>query len=430
MTAIRAEELLGRKVSRFNGVRSKRSSSDYSLRQCLGEVRGTKHKALVEKIRNASRKTERDALKKKLPCISLSGAGNRNDKKDIIEPHFEHSGLLQMDFDLKDNNSMNAEIMSLNLKNDKHVVAYFLSPSGGIKAVVPIHQSVETHKQSFKSACNYFHQKYGMVADEKPKNHRSLCFLSYDPDAFVCNDMVTMFEPNSNIQVEGNTVTQTRSNTVTQLHRNAEEYKQGSGLERLKHKRSIKDRVEKWKDAPSTPHELVELWNMFIDRRYKPNLGERNKILCEFIPFAHKRMSKSCAMELALVMREVWDCVCTDPIDQHMREAESLWMGCENTFIGELTPIECEYYDELRGSLEYLQPCFRICRDLAFYEDEKTEIGDFFLSCRELGLRLGVTHKTASIYLQELVECEIIKVISTGRMTNRRASEYHWMLMP
>ena len=328
------------------------------------------------------------------------------------------------------NNSMNAEEMSLNLKNDKHVVAYFLSPSGGIKAVVPIHQSVETHKQSFKSACNYFYQKYGMVADEKSKNHRSLCFLSYDPDAFVCNDMVTMFEPNSNIQVEGNTVTQTRSNAVTQVHRNAEEYKQVSGLERLRHKKSIQDKVDKWKDAPSTPPELVELWNMFINQRYKPNLGERNKILCEFIPFAHKRMAKSCAMELAIVMREVWDCVCTDPIDQHMREAESLWMGCENTFIGELTPIECEYYDELRGSLEYLQPCFRICRDLAFYEDEKIEIGDFFLSCRELGLRLGVTHKTASLYLQELVECEIIKVINIGRMISRRASEYHWMLMP
>ena len=147
MTAIRAEELLGRKVSRFNSVISKKRFSNYSLRQCLGEVRGANHKALVVKIRNASSKIERDALKKKLPCISLSGVGNRKDKKDIIEPHFEHSGLLQMDFDLKDNNSMNAEIMSLNLKNDKHVVAYFLSPSGGIKAVVPIHQSVETHKQ-------------------------------------------------------------------------------------------------------------------------------------------------------------------------------------------------------------------------------------------------------------------------------------------
>jgi DNA-binding transcriptional regulator YhcF (GntR family) len=67
---------------------------------------------------------------------------------------------------------------------------------------------------------------------------------------------------------------------------------------------------------------------------------------------------------------------------------------------------------------------------LAFYEDKTTEIGDFFLSCRELGLRLGVAHKTASIYLQELVECKIIKVISIGRMINGRASEYHWMLMP
>ena len=40
MKAIRAEELLDRKISRFNSVRSKTSSSDYSLREFLSEVQG------------------------------------------------------------------------------------------------------------------------------------------------------------------------------------------------------------------------------------------------------------------------------------------------------------------------------------------------------------------------------------------------------
>jgi len=139
-------------------------------------------------------------------------------------------------------------------------------------------------------------------------------------------------------------------------------------------------------------------------------------------------MSKFCAMEIALIMRKVWDCVSSDPINQHMREAESLWIGCEKTFVSQLNPIESEYYYELRGSFEYLQPCFRICRDLAYYENEKTKIGELFLSCRELGVRLGVSHKTASLYLKELVEYEIIKVVSLGRMKNRKATKFDWML--
>ena len=130
----------------------------------------------------------------------------------------------------------------------------------------------------------------------------------------------------------------------------------------------------------------------------------------------------------AEVMREVWDCVCTDPMDQHMREAESLWAGCENTFMQELNECELELYQLFDGSMEYLRSPFRICRDLAFYNEGKTDTGKFFLGCRDLGTRLGINHKTASKYLLELVNYEIIKVVSAGRMIKRQASEYEWML--
>lgn len=428
MSAIRAEELLDRKISRFNSVRSKTSSSDYSLREFLGEVRGAQHKVLVQQIREESCEKKQKALKTSLPGVTLSGVGNRKSKDALTEPNFEHSGLLQIDFDNADNPDLDVEAMVQKLKKDTHVLVLFLSPRSGIKVIVPIPQSVDQHKVSFNVASSHFQQTYGLVADEAPKNHRSLCFLSYDPHAFVRDGLVLVFVPDSSLQIQGNTVTQTHSDAVTQIRSNSEEYKQIRGIERLRHDKQIEDKVQKWISDPRTPPELIQLWEL-VRRRFKPNLGERNKILCEFIPFAHRRMSRKCAMGLARVMREVWDCVCTDPMDQHMREAESLWEGCENTFANELNAEEFEFYNEFSGSMEFLHSPFRICRDLAFYDEGKTETGKFFLGCRELGIRLGVSHKTASEYLNKLEGYEIIEVLSKGRMIGRQATEFKWLLI-
>jgi DNA-binding transcriptional regulator YhcF (GntR family) len=77
--------------------------------------------------------------------------------------------------------------------------------------------------------------------------------------------------------------------------------------------------------------------------------------------------------------------------------------------------------------LEFLHSPFRICRDLVFYDEGKTETGKFFLNCRELGLQLGVSHKTASEYLNKLEEYEIIEVLSKGRMIGCQATEFKWL---
>ena len=102
--------------------------------------------------------------------------------------------------------------------------------------------------------------------------------------------------------------------------------------------------------------------------------------------------------------------------------------ACKNTFMQELNECELELYNLFDGSMEYLRSPFRICRDLAFYNEGKTDTGKFFLGCRDLGTRLGINHKTASKYLLELVNYEIIKMVSAGRMIKRQASEYEWML--
>ena len=70
MTAIRAEELLNRKVGRFCNHKALQWISDPSLKQVLGEVRGPHWKELVNEIRvveskidNASSSEEKKELK-------------------------------------------------------------------------------------------------------------------------------------------------------------------------------------------------------------------------------------------------------------------------------------------------------------------------------------------------------------------------------
>ena len=205
-----------------------------------------------------------------------------------------------MDFDNLDNPELDVEAMLKELKKDTHLLALFLSPRGGIKAVVPIPQSVDQHRDSFEIASAYFRQTYGLVADEAPKNHRSLCFLSHDPHAFVRDDLVQMFVPDSSLQLQGNTVTQTHSNAVTQIRSNSEEYKDMGVVERVKRTKETKDKVERWINDPTTPPELIRLWELYVNRRFSPNLNERNKVLCEFIPFAHRRLSRERTMETGI----------------------------------------------------------------------------------------------------------------------------------
>ena len=63
MKAIRAEELLDRKISRFNGIKVTNRSSELLAQKYLGEVRGTKHENAIAKIRNESCVDKQKVLK-------------------------------------------------------------------------------------------------------------------------------------------------------------------------------------------------------------------------------------------------------------------------------------------------------------------------------------------------------------------------------
>ena len=94
---------------------------------------------------------------------------------------------------------------------------------------------------------------------------------------------------------------------------------------------------------------------------------------------------------------------------------------------GSLNAEEKEIYEELD---DRRRSAFRICRGLAFYEDSKTKRGDFFLSCRDFGNRIGVSYKYASRLLNEFaIDFDIIKEEERGVLEGRKATRYKWMFI-
>ena len=152
------------------------------LWKCLERIRTGKSQELLDKIRGAESKEVADKLKQKLPCIVFSGEFKERNKDGLIT----HSGLMVVDFDKYPNNDVMIKHL-LELKQNKHFVTLFISPSGkGIKGVVKIPVSDKiTHEKYFKAFNSEFQYNY---FDKSNCNVDRVCFESFDPDIYINYD--------------------------------------------------------------------------------------------------------------------------------------------------------------------------------------------------------------------------------------------------
>ena len=435
MTAIRAEELLKRKVGRFFTHFANKWSSNPSLNNVLVEVRGSHWKSKVEEIRQLEAKinsdisethskelkTKKRKLKSELPAVMISGVGDRKSSARKTEPSFDHSGLLQIDLDIKDHPNLSSQEMLETLMSDRHVVACFLSPSGGVKGICAISQNYDDHLGCFLAAEKHF-KKLGLKIDGQPKNMKSLCYLSYDPNPYIVSGKVEAFDP---IPIEKqlvHTMTQTPNHSITQLPKNTEEYNTMSFFEKISITMKIEERVARWKETEGLDSSRLKLWEEMIERRYKPSQANRNNDLCDFIAYSICRLDREVALVLAELMHELWNPVYNDPITQHMYEADFQWHACEYSYRAILGEEEKMIYSQLDPRRRSV---YRIVRGLAFYDEGKTSKGEFFLSCRGLGSRIGISYKYANKLINEFAyDFGIIEEIKSGVLTGRKASLY------
>jgi hypothetical protein len=142
---------------------------------------------IITSLRGQVSKKEYDLIKKdKIPCVTLSGTFIHRDSKSLVK----HSGLMQIDID----NVEYYEATFSKLCSDDYIFVCFRSPGGkGIKAIIKINPSQETHKSQFQALELYFKNHYGITIDSLCKDLARAMLLSYDPDIY-CNPFSNVFE--------------------------------------------------------------------------------------------------------------------------------------------------------------------------------------------------------------------------------------------
>lgn len=134
----------------------------------------------VAKIRATEDKATRDKLKAKLPAATISGIFSKRCKTGL----FQHSGLIAIDIDGKDNEHIgNFDDLKAELCKVKNVAYCGLSVSGrGYFVIIPIAYP-ERHEQHFDALKEDF-AKFRIVIDDSCRNVDRLRGYSYDPDAY------------------------------------------------------------------------------------------------------------------------------------------------------------------------------------------------------------------------------------------------------
>jgi hypothetical protein len=152
----------------------------YSLDKVIDRIKNGKSAERVAMVRNSTNQKDKDFHKKKLPCILFNGVFTERNSSSLTK----HSGLMVVDFDkYPDMDTMykNLEI----LKQNKHFVLLFISPSGkGIKGVVKVSANLDqiTHPKVFHQFQEDFNFDYW---DSANSNVDRVCFESYDPNIYV-----------------------------------------------------------------------------------------------------------------------------------------------------------------------------------------------------------------------------------------------------
>ena len=134
----------------------------------------------INKVREQKNKEDANLIKKSLPCILFNGTFSERNSNSLIK----HSGLMIVDFDkFPSAEEMNKQLELL--KQNKHFVLLFISPSGnGLKGVVKVSDQLDkiTHPKIFSQFQDDFNFEYW---DKSNSNVDRVCYESYDPNIYI-----------------------------------------------------------------------------------------------------------------------------------------------------------------------------------------------------------------------------------------------------
>lgn len=112
--------------------------------------------------------------------VTFSGIFTARNEKSLTQ----HSSLMVIDLDdISDIPKTKALLL-----NDEYFETelLFISPSGkGLKWIVKIDLSQDTHRNYFLAISNYLFQTYNLIVDPSGKDISRACFIGYDSEVFL-----------------------------------------------------------------------------------------------------------------------------------------------------------------------------------------------------------------------------------------------------
>lgn len=169
---------------------SKQMTIDEVLKEIKSEIyseRVGKLRELLDEGDNESYKAE----KLKLPAVTFCGTFNQARKKENLKVYNQ---LIVLDIDKLTLEQLTETISYL--ENDKYVFSFWLSPSNnGVKGIVPLKYNFEIkdidifHKSAFEKLSNYFLTEYKITLDPSGSDTTRLCFMSYDTNINIKNEI-------------------------------------------------------------------------------------------------------------------------------------------------------------------------------------------------------------------------------------------------
>ena len=176
--------------------------------------------------------------------------------------------------------------------------------------------------------------------------------------------------------------------------------------------------------------DLFHLYRLYIEYRNIPEQGNRNTVLIVMTTFLYFTVGRERLLGLVKAFYETNAATFTDPLEQHMNEAQAHLTTLEADFLAKLAPIELDLWQHL--PLKY-QEAFRILRDLATQDLEDSPPGLFFISFANLARRLATSRPHAARILDTLKGLKVIEMVTKGEQYQKgvkaRATRYRWILL-
>ena len=266
--------------------------------------------------------------------------------------------------------------------------------------------------------------RYRITVEEAPKLI-SFEDITWPPGVIPPHSPSTSSEQSTNLHHSAESRVSEESTSSTSQQR-----KEPSKANPKNHAEKIRIACLAEKNLETKSPAIAKLYRRYVADRIAPVQGKRNAAVVAMIKFLSYTVSPTIALKLAEYFYDLNLPTWIDSKAQHMREAAAQLGAVLETFREELTVSELEIYEMLN---EPQKDCFRICRDLAHRnESEEFPPPKFFLSCEDLGMRLGIHTQAAQRILRRFETFAILKTVQKGarREAGKRpcATVWSWEL--